>query len=317
MKDSTTFFAKLELEVELQDLREEFLKVRSQVRRYEHPLGAGSNFALSLVSSTGDDQTILPFSRGANFSPTKLAKQTPKTMRLIRSLRGKLFSVRYLTSRPESGLLFHRDYDVNFSFGIIRLHVPLFTDESAKFAVEKTTFYVPPGAVYYVDVSKIHATKNASMTERVHLVIDVGLTKELVELFPREFIARKKRECEFRYYPKVLGTMERRVQLKKLETGFFQLPNSLRPECLKADSTETIEITTSRFRTFLLAPGGTRFEIHPFNKNWFFCPNIGPGFVFRTDRSGLRVEIAGRPVADKKHGTKLVRVRGTCARAAR
>jgi hypothetical protein len=313
----SSLYTKLDKAVDIEAFREEYQRVKNEAIPYPHPTGAGKNFALSIFSSDGSSKTIAPFSVGHVFVPTSVASKTPKTTAFIKSLKGKIFAVRYLISKKESGLFIHRDHDVNLSFGIVRLHVPLYSSPEAMFIVEKQRLNLPPDGIYFVDVSKLHATKNAFSEERVHLVIDIGLTAELLRLFPKEFIRAKKKECEFQLFPEKLPAKEKRLRLASLHEGIYSIDRTLIPECLKGDNSDRFEIKKLRSKAFLIASNGNEYEILPFNKSSFYCPTVGPGFTFKSTQKDLQTELFGKPRDAGKWKTKLITVKGISRRVAR
>ena len=94
--------------------------------------------------------------------------------------------------------------------GIARIHIPIITHEEVYFFVDGQRAKMKEGELWYVDVTKPHSVRNESDITRVHLVIDLVVTKWIRDFFPKEslndqisnfFLPRKK------YFFKVLRNL--------------------------------------------------------------------------------------------------------------
>src|SRR5437762_2674325 len=50
-----------------------------------------------------------------------------------------------------------------------------------------THHHWPAGQLWYADFTRLHAVENRGTTRRIHLVFSVGVSDELLELFPEVF----------------------------------------------------------------------------------------------------------------------------------
>jgi hypothetical protein len=297
----------LDRAIDLRRLRAEFRRVRG--RKVVRPSGYSfrENSMVSLYSHSGKSKTYLPVPEGKGFRPTELIRRTPATERLLRSLGGPLFAVRYSIIPPGSGLRFHRDPDVNPAFGVVRLHVPLTSFAGNGFIVEGERLAMPAGRAYFVDVSKVHAVVNGSRFDRVHLLVDVGLTRRLLRLFPGGFFGGDAAARGLRLFP----AAGRRPRRRKIAAGSFRLPKSVVPGALLMRNGNLFSIGKRRGRDVLRCPDGQNFKIAPYDERWFYCPSIGPGFVLLPAKGSIRVECHGRLAPRPRSKPALRTVRGS------
>ncbi len=110
---------------------------------------------------------------------------------------GKLDRVRVMRLAPREYINRHHDrVDKQYSkveLGYYaRIHVPLLTTPNVRFSVwrtrnaEEETFTLKPYRTYFLNISKEHGVHNDSPVPRLHLVIDMELTKELLALINGE-----------------------------------------------------------------------------------------------------------------------------------
>ena len=121
-------------------------------------------------------------------------QETPLVDRLqIRSILAKIpaMTERVRLMKLEAGTKISKhtdkvDKDIK-SRKIIRLHVPVITDDQIKMIswLEKdnpTEFKMKKGECWWLDVSKAHSVLNESDVDRVHLVIDVFVNNYMSEV---------------------------------------------------------------------------------------------------------------------------------------
>ncbi len=74
----------------------------------------------------------------------------------------------------------HRDYGENrFTTGVVRIHIPVITNDKVLMYVEGNPYYFPVGTAWYFDASVRHAVENNSDQDRIHLVADLKLCEAL------------------------------------------------------------------------------------------------------------------------------------------
>lgn len=86
--------------------------------------------------------------------------------------------------QPGSIIREHRDHELGFKDGEVRIHVPIITNPDVAFFVNGDRLPMNPGEVWYIDFSLPHRVRNRGTTDRVHLVIDC-----IVDDWMRELLA--------------------------------------------------------------------------------------------------------------------------------
>jgi hypothetical protein len=94
-----------------------------------------------------------------------------------------LQSVRLMRLGPQSVIKEHRDHDLAFEHGAVRLHVPITTNPDVEFLLNGTRVLMEPGSLWYLRLSDRHSVHNRGANERVHLVIDAVANDWLAALF--------------------------------------------------------------------------------------------------------------------------------------
>jgi len=109
-----------------------------------------------------------------------------KLLEELKSLNLRLRLVRFMMLEPGGIIKIHSDSFL--SQQIVRLHLPVFTNPDIEFFLDGLRCNWQPGELWYGDFSKPHYGENKGQQTRVHLVIDVTVNKELLQLFPAELI---------------------------------------------------------------------------------------------------------------------------------
>lgn len=68
----------------------------------------------------------------------------------------------------------HRDIGENrLTAGLVRIHIPIVTDEKVLMYVGGKSYYFPVGTAWYFDATAKHRVENNSNRDRIHLVVDL------------------------------------------------------------------------------------------------------------------------------------------------
>jgi hypothetical protein len=77
----------------------------------------------------------------------------------------------------------HRDIGENrFTTGVVRIHIPVITNEKVVMYVGGNPYHFPVGTAWYFDASVRHAVQNNSDQDRIHLVADLKVCRTLNRL---------------------------------------------------------------------------------------------------------------------------------------
>jgi len=130
-------------------------------------------------------------SHNDDYQDEAILKGLPYTRSVLNSLKTEKFSVRYLRLTPGSEIKAHKDHDMIFWDGYIRLHIPIITNDDVAFKLGDEILKMKPGELWFADFSQTHSVINRGKTDRVHLVIDCSVNDWIKSLFEKEGIIQK------------------------------------------------------------------------------------------------------------------------------
>lgn len=147
---------------------------------------SGTWTAIPLRNATGtDSQEGLELNNtliGNNMLPCKnspFLQQLPYMSSILEDIaiifNTEVGLVRLSNIHSQKKLFPHRDgevFDLNLGM-IYRLHIPIITDENVIFKINRKSYRLEAGVLYYTNVSKLHSVENNGSFDRIHLVIDV------------------------------------------------------------------------------------------------------------------------------------------------
>ncbi len=125
------------------------------------------------------------------FRDTELLNGLPYTRSVIDSFNTRKHAVRYLKLTAGSEIKAHRDRDLVYWDGFVRLHVPVQTNEQVECRVGNETVTMRAGECWFADFSQVHSVHNNGTTDRVHLVIDLEVNGWMRHLFEEEGIVKQ------------------------------------------------------------------------------------------------------------------------------
>ena len=108
----------------------------------------------------------------AAFADTPLLDRCPNTRAALETFRCPLLAVRFLRLGPGSRILAHRDFNLGYADGEVRIHVPVSTGPGVEFLLDGTRVEMAPGEAWYLDLNLTHSVVNAGDRPRIHLVVD-------------------------------------------------------------------------------------------------------------------------------------------------
>ncbi|MCP2341115.1 aspartyl/asparaginyl beta-hydroxylase domain-containing protein [Actinomadura rupiterrae] len=162
---------------------------------------------LSLRSPGGDPGRTDP--GGAGLLPhadTPYLAHTPYIAEVLAGIPAPLRAVRLMALGAGARCHEHRDGKCGYPWGAMRLHVPVITNPGAVVVIGGEERHWDAGRLWFGDFDRLHYVRNDGDEARVHLVIDVGLTPELLALFPEDFRDRLPwRDVLYAQPPKPLG----------------------------------------------------------------------------------------------------------------
>lgn len=127
---------------------------------------------IALRAAPGNAQTLHVDPAAQKFVDTTAMLRCPNIARAVAMLQCPLKSVRLLKLTAGSSIREHRDDDLGWEAGEVRLHVPIVTNPEVEFFLNGQRVLMQPGECWYLDLSLPHRVENRSEADRIHLVID-------------------------------------------------------------------------------------------------------------------------------------------------
>jgi hypothetical protein len=135
---------------------------------------------LALRSSNGLASQLYPDPRAnGSVANTAFLDRCPNIQAVLAQFQCNLQCVRFLRLAAGSTIREHRDYDLGYDEGRIRLHIPIITNPQVEFFLDAHRVDMNEGECWYLDLSLPHWVANRGPTDRVHLVIDCELNEWL------------------------------------------------------------------------------------------------------------------------------------------
>ena len=149
------------------------LSVNDWVAHFNKGYFEGQWTGVALRSVGGLSDQLYPDSHAkGSFADTPIMDRCPNVRTVLSSFKCPLRAVRFL--KLEAGALIkeHRDYDLGFEEGQVRIHVPIRTNPDVDFFLDAHRIDMNEGECWYLDLSLPHWVANRGSTDRIHLVID-------------------------------------------------------------------------------------------------------------------------------------------------
>lgn len=106
------------------------------------------------------------------FEDTALLDACPYFREVIGTFQAPLRTVRLMRLTAGSLIKEHEDVDLSFEDGMVRLHIPVVTNDSVEFQLNRTRVVLEAGSCWYLRLSDPHSVANRGTEDRIHLVID-------------------------------------------------------------------------------------------------------------------------------------------------
>jgi hypothetical protein len=146
------------------------------------------------IHSAGGVQSAAPgFPSMADYAFTAEADSVPYLKEILASLPFRLQVVRVLWLPPGGVIESHFDFDTNFQFGLVRLHIPLESNPDVEFLIAGQRVDMRVGELWYGDFSQPHQVANRGGQARLHAVLDVELGDEILAQMPPAYVAAQEK----------------------------------------------------------------------------------------------------------------------------
>lgn len=183
-------FDALRLQKELAELDTNFWQLHYQKLHYE---GNWSAIPLRSINGQADNIFIAP-QLHAYYANTPFLKRDSYFEEVLSFFKCEIQAVRLL--KLEAGALIkeHKDAELSFEHGSIRIHIPVITNGQVEFYLDKERMNLKEGECWYMNFNLPHSLHNKSNTHRVHLVIDSIVNNWVTTLFEQPTIFKKEIE---------------------------------------------------------------------------------------------------------------------------
>ncbi|MCX6874443.1 MAG: aspartyl/asparaginyl beta-hydroxylase domain-containing protein [Verrucomicrobia bacterium] len=129
----------------------------------------------ALRSAAGSGNPLYGDTTHSDFADTLLLQHCQHLHAVVETFQCPLRSVRLLRLTAGSVIREHRDYDLGYDLGEVRIHVPVITNPGVEFYLDNRRIIMREGECWYLDLNLSHRVQNLGSTDRVHLVIDCQL----------------------------------------------------------------------------------------------------------------------------------------------
>jgi hypothetical protein len=209
-----------------------------QVKHYE---GGWNAIPLRSIGGKADDIIISP-TDNRDYQDTFFLDNSPYLQQVLQTFQCTLQAVRLLKLNAGSSIKEHRDAELNFESGEIRLHIPVITHADVEFFLDKERMNLKAGECWYMNFNLLHAIHNNSNINRVHLVIDAVVNDWVNTIFNSPDIVVKK---EIEDLSKVFDETTKKqmiVQFREMNTS---VSNQMADELEKELSTARVHLKLS------------------------------------------------------------------------
>lgn len=118
------------------------------------------------------------------YADTEMLARCEYIPEVLATFQCELESARFLRLGAYSNIREHRDYNLGYENGFVRVHIPVQTNSQVAFFLDGQRVEMNEGEMWYLNFNLKHRVENKSSIERVHLVVDCVLNDWLRGFFP-------------------------------------------------------------------------------------------------------------------------------------
>lgn len=186
------FFDVAPLKEETEQVTREHWQLHYQTKHYS---GDWSAIPLRSVDGATDNIMVAP-QEDAVYKDTVVLDQCPALKNVLQQFHCPLLAVRLLKLSSGAEIKEHRDQELYFEKGEIRIHIPIVTHEAVEFYSDKERVQLQEGECWYMNFNLPHSIINNSPVDRIHLVIDAQVNDWVKDLFAQPGLLKKEIEFE-------------------------------------------------------------------------------------------------------------------------
>lgn len=202
------------MQEELQQIDSNSWKLHHQILHYE-----GEWSAIPLRSINGDTGNIIVSpENNPQYRDTVFLDNSFYFKQVLSSFLCPLLAVRLMKLNAGAVIKEHKDAELCYEKGEIRVHIPVVTHDDVEFFLDKERMILKEGECWYMNFNLPHSVNNKSKTDRIHLVIDAKVNDWVENLFTLKALNKKEME-EPRYDEKTKNMIIARLRELNTDTA--------------------------------------------------------------------------------------------------
>ncbi|MBK6826968.1 MAG: aspartyl/asparaginyl beta-hydroxylase domain-containing protein [Chitinophagaceae bacterium] len=172
-------FDRAALQRDTLQIGEQFWKLHFQVKHYS---GEWSAIPLRSIDGKTDNGFISPEENDC-YKDTALLLSSTYLRDVLKHFECPLLSVRLLKLAAGARVHEHKDRDLCYEEGLVRFHIPVFTNPDVDFYLGGEKMILEEGSCWYMNFNLPHSLHNKSNQDRIHLVVDARVNQWVQDLF--------------------------------------------------------------------------------------------------------------------------------------
>jgi hypothetical protein len=173
------YFDANRLQEEVNRLTADLWQLHYQKLHYE---GGWSAIPLRSVGGKSDNIIISPL-ENATYSDTFILNDCPYLQEVLSTFKCPLLAARLLKLDAGAVIKEHRDAELCYEKGEVRIHIPVITNDEVEFYLVGDRMMLKEGECWYMNFNLPHSLHNKSHVDRIHLVIDAKVNGWVKSLF--------------------------------------------------------------------------------------------------------------------------------------
>ena len=148
--------------------------------------GEWSGIAFRAPANTTVNQLYPDPAAKDGYADTEMLARCEYIPEVLSAFKCEMESARFLRLGAGSRIREHRDYQLGYEDGVVRIHIPIATNPQVEFYLDGQSVEMKEGEAWYLDFNLKHRVTNGGATARVHLVLDCVLNDWLKAFFPQQ-----------------------------------------------------------------------------------------------------------------------------------
>jgi hypothetical protein len=176
------------MQAEVKALTQAEWPLHYQTKHYD---GEWSALALRSIDGSVENILISPLDN-APYKDTELLQRSPYLQTVLQTIQCPLLAVRLQKLGAGAIIKEHTDGGLCVEEGLLRLHIPVVTNDEVELLLEGEQMKIKEGECWYMNFNLPHSLNNRSAVDRIHLVIDAVVNEWVTELFNSASVTNKK-----------------------------------------------------------------------------------------------------------------------------